>query len=199
MSIARELGTSFAHIMKKKTIEYAQKVMKFTDAIQSSTAEEVGEMLKSTMQVKREQGSSEAAFLEAGLARGNVSNNTLSDTIDLDPPSPKNTTSNLDDIPLSRVYKNLKKFIPPSPSTKPQPESDSFKDKESDAFFVKRIQALHPDGDTVVCHPYLDVDARIKFMAKDKERVFSKIAKTQAYQTVIQSQASDSPVLDNLS
>jgi ATP-dependent Lon protease len=57
-SVARELGTSVAHIVKKKTIENAQKVLEFTDAIQSTAAAEVGEMLKSTMQVKREQGGS---------------------------------------------------------------------------------------------------------------------------------------------
>jgi len=173
--------------------------MEFTIVIQSSVTVEVSEMLKSTMQVNREQGSSEAVASQDVTAEGNVSNTTLSNTIDLDPPSPTHNTANLDDIPLNIVYKNQEKALPPSPSTKPQLESDNFKDKESDVFFVKPIQALHLDGDTVVCPPYLDVDARIEIVAKEKERVFSRLAKTQAYETVIQSQTSDSPVLDKLS
>jgi len=38
----------------------------------------------------------------------------------------------------------------------------------SDAFFVKPVQVLHPDGDIVVCPPYINVDARIEIMAKEK-------------------------------
>jgi hypothetical protein len=125
-------------------------------------------MLKTTMHVKREQGCSEAATSGAGSEKGNVPHNSLSDPADLDLPSPTHNTTDLDDIPLSRVYTNLEKALPPSPSSKPQSESDSFKDKESDAFFVKPIQALHPDGDTVVCPPYLDVDARIENLFKQK-------------------------------
>jgi len=112
-SIARELGTSVAHIMKNKVVEDAKKVLDFIKAIQNSAAKEVGEMLKSQMQVKREQGCSEAAASDAGASKGNVSHNTLSDTIDLDQPSPTQTTANIDDVPLSRVYSNLHKALPP--------------------------------------------------------------------------------------
>jgi len=156
-------------------------------------------MLKNTMQVKREQGCSETIASDAGVSRGNVSHSSLLDPLDLNPLSPTHNNANLVDIPLSRVYTNLEKALPPSPSTKPQPESENFKDKEYDAFFVKPIQVVHPEGDTVVCPPYFDVDARIENLYKQKEKVFSRITKTQAYQTVIQSQTSDSPVIDNLS
>jgi len=57
-SLTRDLGTFVQHIVKNKVVEDAQKALKFTKVIQSSVAEEVSEMLKSTMQVKREQESS---------------------------------------------------------------------------------------------------------------------------------------------
>ena len=104
--------------MKKIDVEDTKKVLEFTKAIQSSAAEEVGEMLRSTMQVKREQESSEAAASEAGLTRGNVYNNTLSDTIELDPPSLTQNSANLNDIPLNIVYTNLEKALPPTKFTK---------------------------------------------------------------------------------
>lgn len=115
-SIARELGTYVAHIVEKKDAENAYKVLEFPESIQSSGAAEVGEMLKTTMQVKREQGCSKAVASVAGLSKGNVSNNTISNTTDLEPTSPTHNTTTLDDIPLSRVYKNLEKALPPSPS-----------------------------------------------------------------------------------
>jgi hypothetical protein len=109
------LETSATYILKKKAVEDAKKVLDFTKAIQSSSAVEVGEMLKSIMQVNREQGCSEAAASEAGSEKGNVFNNSLSDPINLDPTSPTHNTTNLDDVPLSRVYTNLEKALPPSP------------------------------------------------------------------------------------
>jgi len=45
-------------------------------------------LLKETMQVKREQVASEATTSKADQSGGNNSNNPLSNTIDLDPPSP---------------------------------------------------------------------------------------------------------------
>ena len=111
-SITRELGTSVAHIVKKKVVEDAKKVLDFTEAIQNSVAEEVGEMLKSMMQVKREQGCSEATATKSSSEKGNVLDNSLSDPINLDPTSPTHNTVNLDDVPLSKVYSNLEKALP---------------------------------------------------------------------------------------
>ena len=91
---------------------------------QKKTIDEL-ESENETMQVKREQGTSEAAH-----ARGNVSNNPLSDTIDLDPSSPTHITTNLDDIPLSRVYRNLDKALPPSPTTKTSKKLDDVDDSK---------------------------------------------------------------------
>lgn len=107
-SIARELGTSVSHIVKKKVVEDAKKALGFTNEIQTIAAIEVGEMLKTKMQVKREQRGS-----EAGSARGNLFNSSLSDPVDVDPPSPKLNTASFDDVPLSRVYTNLHKTLPP--------------------------------------------------------------------------------------
>ena len=106
--IAKKLGSSVAHIVKKKDVEDAQKAMKFTKEIQNTVGKEVNEMLKTKMQVKREQGCS-----EAGPAAGNFFHNTLSYTIDLDPLSPTHNNANLDEVPLSRVYSNLEKALLP--------------------------------------------------------------------------------------
>ena len=111
-SIARELGTSVANIVNKNVVEDAQKVLEFTKAIQSSAAVEVSEMLKTIMQVKREQGCSEVVASDVVVSRGNVSHNSLSDPINLDPTSPTHNIANLDNIPLSRVYKSRKSFFP---------------------------------------------------------------------------------------
>lgn len=88
--------------MKEKTVEDAQEVLEFTEAIQSSAGVEVGEMLKNTMQVKREPMLRICCF-RCWILRGNVSRSSLSDPINLDPTSPTYNTANLDDIPLSRV------------------------------------------------------------------------------------------------
>ena len=90
-SLARKLGTLTAHIVKKKVVEDAKKSQKLVEAIQSSVAEKVDEMLMSSIQVKREQETSEDSASEADHSRGNVSNKTFC-TIDLDPPSPHELT-----------------------------------------------------------------------------------------------------------
>jgi hypothetical protein len=51
--IARKLGSFVAHIVRKKVVEAAQKVVDFTEEIQQTADKEVGENLKSQMQVKR--------------------------------------------------------------------------------------------------------------------------------------------------
>jgi len=56
-----------SYIVKKKVVEDAKKVVNFTREIQHTTAEEVGETMKSQMQVKREQGCSEAAASDTGV------------------------------------------------------------------------------------------------------------------------------------
>jgi len=52
-SVAKELRTSVARLVEKKTAEDAQKVLEFTEPIQISPVAKVDEMLKATMQVKR--------------------------------------------------------------------------------------------------------------------------------------------------
>ena len=102
--------------MKKKAVEDAKKAFEFTAAIQNKDAEEVDVMLKETMKVKREAITSEV------VGGGNSSVHISNNAIDLDPSSPPH--SNLDDIPLSRVYQNLEKALPLSPSTKTSKKPD---------------------------------------------------------------------------
>jgi len=106
----------------------------------------------------------------------------LSDPIILDPPSPTHNSSNIDDVPLRKVYSSLEKTLSPTPSTKPQPRTDDDV-KESAPSLVKPLQAIHPDGDSIVCPPYLDVDTRIEELTKRKDEVLSRIAQARASQT----------------
>lgn len=52
------MGISVAYLVDKKTTQDAQKILEFTETIQSSAADEVCVLLKSTMEVNREQGNS---------------------------------------------------------------------------------------------------------------------------------------------
>ena len=45
--LERELGSSVAHIVNKKVVEAGKKIVDFSEEIQHSAVEEVGEMLKS--------------------------------------------------------------------------------------------------------------------------------------------------------
>jgi len=181
-SLARELGTSTYHIVKKKVVEGAKKAHKLNEANQSFTAEKVDEMLMSFMQVKTEQETSEAFH-----SRGNVSNKTSSSTIDLDPPSPT------DNVPLSKVFLNLNKALPPSPSTKTSTKTkksfkpdDMYKSLESDPLYVKPLNIEHADEDFVVYQPYHSIDSRVESLAnfrKDYVSVISKASNTSSNPT----------------
>lgn len=131
-----------AELVEKKVAEAAQQVVDFTKRIQHTTVEEVGEILKAQMQVKREQGCSVAAASDASVTKSgnNVIHNTLSNLIDLDPPSssPSHKSSNLDDVHLSTVYSNLQKYLTPTPSTNPKPKPDDVS-KEYDPLVVKPL------------------------------------------------------------
>jgi len=161
---------------------------------------------QSTIQVKREQESSEVATSKAGLTRGNVSNNTLSDTIELEPPSLTQNLAYLDDISLSIVYTNLEKALPPSTSTKTLTKTktfnpdDVYKSLESDPLYVKPLNTEHPDEDLAVTQPYLSIDAKIKALAKTRNDYISKIAKaSDTSSNPTQSLTSDSPVIETWS
>jgi len=59
-------------------VEVAQKVVNFSKEIQTTTAEELSELLKDKMKVKREQGFSEAAASDVGASvEGNVIHSIL--------------------------------------------------------------------------------------------------------------------------
>jgi len=73
-SLARELGTSTAHIVKQKIVEDAERAQKLAEDIQSSTAEKVDGMIMSTMKVKRKQGTSKAFSSKAGGGNSSIHN-----------------------------------------------------------------------------------------------------------------------------
>jgi hypothetical protein len=50
--VEREVGIPLDCLVKKTAVEDAQKVVEFTEAIQSTAANEVGDLLKATMQVR---------------------------------------------------------------------------------------------------------------------------------------------------
>ena len=101
--------------MKETAKEDASKVVVLTKEIKGLAYEETGVLVKSTMVVKREKAGSETAILEATTSeaaemRGNNSIHATSDNaIDL-----TSTSTNSDDIPLTRVFKNLQKNLTPS-------------------------------------------------------------------------------------
>jgi len=106
--LANEEECTMTQLVEKEYVEATRKVVDFIKQLKQTIAGEVCEIMKAQMQVKREQGYSEAAASDAGISTsGNV--NTLSDSIDLEPLScsPSHNSSHLDDIPLSPVYANL--------------------------------------------------------------------------------------------
>ena len=192
--------------MKKKIVEDAQKALKIAEAIQSFVSKEVGDILMTSMQVKWEQGSSKVVASEVDLTKGNVSNNTHLVTIDLDPPSLTQKTTTLYYIPLSSVYKNLEKALPPLSSAKTSTKNKSFnqddvyKSLESGPFFVKPLNIKHLDEDLVVTEPYKSIDARMEALAKSRNACISKIAKSSdTSSNPTKSSTSNSPVIDTLS
>jgi len=122
-NLAKELGTIIAHIVKKKVVEDAKKVVEFAEAVKGIATEKVGDLLKATMEVKREYGL-EAVASEA--TRGNSSTLNISDdnTIDLDSTSSSPSSDSIENIPLNRVYKTLDKALAPSPSLKTSKNPD---------------------------------------------------------------------------
>lgn len=127
--IARKLGLSTASLVQKNVGKEAQKVVEYAEAIQSLAADEAGNLLKATMEIKREKASSEAAASEAGWGNSSIH---ISDnnTIDLNLPSPSQTSDIIHDIPWNGVYKTLDKVLPPSPSTKTTKKPDNVDESE---------------------------------------------------------------------
>lgn len=116
LGVASQLEIPTATLVKKTAVEDAKKVVEFAEVIKELAIEETGDLVKATMEVKREKACSEDGVSEAVGIRGNSSIHTIFDNIiDLDSTSP---STNLDDIPLNRVYTNLEKDLAPSPSTK---------------------------------------------------------------------------------
>ena len=108
--------------MKESTVEAAQIGIKLTENLQQLVM--AGEMLDAAEGVQKEDAAcSETAASEA--TRGNTDSHTISNVIEIKSSSTSashstsvSTSSDINNIPLSRVYANLQKYLFPSPSTK---------------------------------------------------------------------------------
>jgi len=86
--IASEIEIPTESLLKKSTVEDAQKVIELPEDIRDLVAEETSELLK---EVQREEGTSEAATSED--TRGNRPSHNISDNLtDLDTLSPSSKT-----------------------------------------------------------------------------------------------------------
>jgi len=76
--------STMAQKVEENAVEAAKKAMTISEELKLVAAEEVGEILKTRMEIKRGQGSSEDATSDVGAsALGNVTQTSLSEPIDL--------------------------------------------------------------------------------------------------------------------
>jgi len=138
LQLVKEIEIHAEVLAKKSTVEAAQLGLELTENLQQMTVAD--ELVKATEGVQEEVGCSEVVALEAPKGNTdslhtaaeivNIESSTYSDSrsnpTSLSTSSP--TSSDLDDIPLNKVYENLNKRLSPSSSTKTQkkPDYDTF-------------------------------------------------------------------------
>ena len=130
--ISQEIGVFTEHLVKQSTVEAAHKVIELTENLQQLVV--AGDLLDAAEEVQRK----EATCLEADASkatRGNTDSHNISNVIEIESSSTSashstsvSTSSDIDNIPLNKVYANLHKSLSPSPSTKHQkkPDDDTF-------------------------------------------------------------------------
>jgi len=125
---AKEIKIPAEVLARESTVEAAQLGLELTENLQQMAVAD--DMVEATEVVQEEAGCSEVVALEAPQGNidslhttaeiVNIESSTSSDTrsspASLSSSSP--TSSDMDDIPLNRVYSNLNKSLSPSPSTK---------------------------------------------------------------------------------
>jgi len=124
LEIAKDIEVPVEVLLKKSTVEAAHKVIELTENLQQLVA--TGDVLKTTEEGQREEATcSEAVASEA--TKGNSDSHNISKVIEIESSSTSSshsisvsTSSDIDNIPLNRVYANLHKSLSPSSSTKHQ-------------------------------------------------------------------------------
>ena len=117
LEIAKEIEVPAEVLLKESTLEAAQKVIELSRNLQQLVVTDASLNDAGESQKKKATYSEDAA-LEA--SRGSTTSASLSTFV--------TTSSDMDDIPLDRVYANLQKSISPSSSTKHKrkPYNDTF-------------------------------------------------------------------------
>ena len=138
LQLAKEIEVPAEALAKESVVEAAQLGIELTENLQQMAV--VDDMVKAIEGVQEEVGCSEVVVSEA--PKGNIDSlHTAAEIVNIESSTSSNsrsnpaslstsssTSSNLDDIPLNKVYENLNKRLCPSPSTKTQkkPDSDTF-------------------------------------------------------------------------
>ena len=133
LEIAKEIDVLAEVLLKEPSAENAQKVVELAGNLQELVVAD--DLLKLAQEVQRK----DVACLEDGISevdasdvatRGNISSHIISNnTVEIKSTSTSTSSDTIEDIPLSRVYENLKKSLAPLPSTKhkKKPADDVFK------------------------------------------------------------------------
>jgi len=129
LKFAKEIEGPTEVFLNESTVEAAQLGIELTENLQQLVVS--GELEKVTKEVEKEAGCSEVDASEAG--RGNIDSLHTANIIDKESSTTFDshstsaslststlTSSDMDDIPLDRVYAKLQKRLSSSPSTKPQ-------------------------------------------------------------------------------
>ena len=202
-------------MLKQSSGEHAQKVVELTRSLQELVV--ASELLSATEEAQREEATcSEAASSEA--TRGNPdSHNTSNLVIEIESSSTSashstsiSTSSDIDNIPLNRVYANLQKYLSPSSSTKHQkkPVDDTFEpmyppiqERIGDLAQMRldifsRRPAEHPFQPPFI-QPLQTIPADAEFV-KEQAVPEPNIPETSSSQPQSSSQTSDPSVLQDL-
>ena len=132
LKIAKDFAVPAEALLKESTIEAAHKVIELTKDLQQLVV--ASDLLNAAEETQKEDATcSELDASEA--ARGNTDSHNISNVIEVESSSTSashynsvSTSSDIDNIPLNRVYANLHKSLSPSSSTKNQkkPVDDAF-------------------------------------------------------------------------
>jgi len=132
LEIAKDIEVPTEALLKESSVEAAHKVIELTENLQQLVV--ASNILEIAEEGQREEATcSEVVASEA--TRGNLYSHNISKVIEIESSSTSSshstfvsTSSDIDNIPLNRVYANLHKSVSPSPSTKHQkkPDDDTF-------------------------------------------------------------------------
>jgi hypothetical protein len=216
LSIAREIEVPAESLMKESTIEAAQKVVELTRSLQELVVAD--EILKTAEDVQRK----EVTCLEADASEatgGNTDSHTTSNhAIEIESSPPSNTlstsvstSSDIDDIPLNKVYAHLQKALSPSSSTKHlrkhvadefEPMYPSIVERIGEMAQIRidvcaRLPAEHPFQPPFI-QPLQSIHANAKVEKEQAMPDFDVSASTSTSQPQPITQTSDPSVLDEL-